>query len=372
MTKLTFSSEEEVYKYHLEDKDNRQVVIFDGVVYDVQEYAPNHPGGDHYILDLLGKNIENAFEENEHSKSAKNTLKGLPVVGTIKSDDNASTSSQGSNKDSTNTFGDATSMYGIKFNEKVNSRLNFDYTKPLFVQIYNADFTFDEYVTYINEPKHFVNPVRDLVLFDNAFLEAVSQAPWWHVPTGMIPYWTWCMYNMYYVNFSFSPLAIIAVFFFGLFSWTLLEYILHKYLFHGEDFWMKHMPHNKYLFTAHFFTHGIHHAFPQDRYRIVFPPVPGNLFIFYPFVYRGIKALIPEEYFFNFFLGLTVGYTIYEMIHFSLHHCSPKSEYLRNLKLYHMQHHYKFGTVGFGVSSKFWDVVFKTEIDMNNKTRKNL
>lgn len=65
-------------------------------------------------------------------------------------------------------------MYGIKFNEKVNSRLNFDYTKPLFVQIYNADFTFDEYVTYINEPKHFVNPVRDLVLFDNPFLEAVS------------------------------------------------------------------------------------------------------------------------------------------------------------------------------------------------------
>jgi hypothetical protein len=65
-------------------------------------------------------------------------------------------------------------MYGIKFNEKVNSRLNFDYTKPLFMQIYNADFTFDEYVTYINEPKHFVNPVRDLVLFDNPFLEAVS------------------------------------------------------------------------------------------------------------------------------------------------------------------------------------------------------
>jgi 4-hydroxysphinganine ceramide fatty acyl 2-hydroxylase len=172
------------------------------------------------------------------------------------------------------------------------------------------------------------------------------------------------------VNFSQNPLAILSLFIFGVFSWTLLEYVLHKYLFHGEDYWMKRMPHNKYLFTAHFFTHGIHHAFPQDRYRIVFPPVPGNLFIMYPVVYRGFKALIPAEYFYNFFLGLTVGYLIYEMIHFSLHHISPKSEYMRNLKLYHMQHHYKFGTVGFGVSSKFWDVVFKTEIDMNNKSRK--
>jgi cytochrome b involved in lipid metabolism len=78
---LKFNSEEEVYKYYEEDKENRQVIIFEGIVYDVQEYAPNHPGGDHYIMDRLGRNIEEAFEENEHSKSAKNTLKALPIVG---------------------------------------------------------------------------------------------------------------------------------------------------------------------------------------------------------------------------------------------------------------------------------------------------
>lgn len=131
--KIKFGSEEEVYKYYLEDKDNRQVIIFEGIVYDVQEYAPNHPGGDHYILDRLGKNIEEAFEENEHSKSAKNTLKGLPIIGQVKTDDSASTSSQGSNKEAVSNFGEASSMYGIKFNEKLNSRLNFDYSKPLFV-----------------------------------------------------------------------------------------------------------------------------------------------------------------------------------------------------------------------------------------------
>jgi sterol desaturase/sphingolipid hydroxylase (fatty acid hydroxylase superfamily) len=29
-----------------------------------------------------------------------------------------------------------------------------------------------------------------------------------------------------------------------------------------------------------------------------------------------------------------------------------------------MQHHFKFGTIGFGVSSKFWDIVFGTEIQI--------
>ena len=32
------------------------------------------------------------------------------------------------------------------------------------------------------------------------------------------------------------------------------------------------------------------------------------------------------------------------------------------MKSYHMQHHYKNGTVGFGVSSKLWDVAFGTEL----------
>jgi len=36
-----------------------------------------------------------------------------------------------------------------------------------------------------------------------------------------------------------------------------------------------------------------------------------------------------------------------------------------------MQHHYKFGTIGFGVSSKFWDVVFGSDIKMDAKENYN-
>jgi cytochrome b involved in lipid metabolism len=100
----------------------------EGTVYNVKDYAPNHPGGDHYLLERLGKDITVDFEEAEHTKTARNTFKDLPVVGVV-SDDNASTSSQNSDKKKTD-FG-AQSLFGLKFNEKINERLNFDYTKPV-------------------------------------------------------------------------------------------------------------------------------------------------------------------------------------------------------------------------------------------------
>ena len=80
---INFASEDEVLAYHNTDKENRQIVIFEGKVYDVKDYMPNHPGGPQYISDKLGTNIEEAFEEAEHTKAAKKTLLKLPVVGVI-------------------------------------------------------------------------------------------------------------------------------------------------------------------------------------------------------------------------------------------------------------------------------------------------
>ena len=65
------------------------------MVYDVKEYAPEHPGGDHYIMDNLGTNIEDLFEEHEHTKAARKTLLKLPKIGVMAdgADDNSSSSS---------------------------------------------------------------------------------------------------------------------------------------------------------------------------------------------------------------------------------------------------------------------------------------
>ena len=57
-----------------------------------------------------------------------------------------------------------------------------------------------------------------------------------------------------------------------------------------------------------------------------------------------------------------MGYLIYDMTHYSLHHLNPKSGYFKFLQRYHNQHHFSGEDAGYGVSSKFWDVVFRTEM----------
>lgn len=79
-----FKTETEVMNLYNEDKENNQIIIFEGVVYDVKAYMPQHPGGKEYIENLLGKTIDEDFEEAEHTKSARKLFKDLPLVGYMK------------------------------------------------------------------------------------------------------------------------------------------------------------------------------------------------------------------------------------------------------------------------------------------------
>jgi 4-hydroxysphinganine ceramide fatty acyl 2-hydroxylase len=76
-----------------------------------------------------------------------------------------------------------------------------------------------------------------------------------------------------------------------------------------------------------------------------------------------VSILYPERAFWAVVAGAQFMYIIYDMIHYWIHHANPaEGTYFRELKVYHMQHHFKNGTMGFGVSSKFWDVVFGTTL----------
>ena len=78
-----FMNEGEVLDFYNKDKENNKVIIFEGTVYDVNEYLEQHPGGSALILPHLGTNIEEVFEEQEHTKSALKILRNLPKVGKI-------------------------------------------------------------------------------------------------------------------------------------------------------------------------------------------------------------------------------------------------------------------------------------------------
>jgi hypothetical protein len=45
----------------------------------------------------------------------------------------------------------------------------------------------EQYVQFINEPKHFINPVRDVIMFDTPFCEFFSRTPWYAIPAAWIP-----------------------------------------------------------------------------------------------------------------------------------------------------------------------------------------
>ena len=100
----------------------------------------------------------------------------------------------------------------------------------------------------------------------------------------------------------------------------------------------------------------------MDKYRLVMPPA---LFIILatPFWVAVQLILSPFGWHIatNIFCGGIFGYIIYDCTHYFLHH-KNLPEYWKELKKYHLQHHYMDYQLGFGVTSKFWDKVFGTEL----------
>ncbi len=135
----------------------------------------------------------------------------------------------------------------------------------------------------------------------------------------------------------------------GYLGWTLLEYWLHRLLFH--------MPVRGPLTQrVYFFIHGVHHDWPWDTSRLVLPPsVSIALAVMFYFLFRaafgGAHAL---------FAGFVLGYVIYDTVHWYTHVGAPRSRALKFLRREHLVHHFRASGTRFGVSCPWWDVVFRT------------
>jgi sterol desaturase/sphingolipid hydroxylase (fatty acid hydroxylase superfamily) len=153
-----------------------------------------------------------------------------------------------------------------------------------------------------------------------------------------------------------SWLQIPAGILIGVLIWTLTEYVMHRFVFH---FHAK----SPGLQKIFFMFHGVHHYQPQCKTRLVMPPVVS---IPLAVVFYGIFYLVVDRLFGApswvppLFAGFILGYLVYDMIHYATHHFPMRSGYLKFLKRYHMQHHYKTPSERFGVSSPVWDKVFGT------------
>lgn len=68
----------------------------------------------------------------------------------------------------------------------------------------------------------------------------------------------------------------------------------------------------------------------------------------------------------NVYCGGVFGYICYDLTHYFIHHKELPLWY-KQLKKSHLQYHFIDNGNWFGVTSRFWDVVFGTQLDSISK-----
>ncbi len=154
------------------------------------------------------------------------------------------------------------------------------------------------------------------------------------------------------ISAVYLPVAVLV----GLFIWTFAEYVLHRFVFHFS-------PRAPWQERLSFLFHGVHHAQPRSKTRLVMPPavsIPLGL-LFYGLFYLVGTALGGLNWSASLFGGFILGYLIYDLSHYAMHHLSVPGHYFKLIRRHHMRHHAVTPDQRFGVSTLLWDYVFGTE-----------
>ncbi|KAF8873462.1 oxidoreductase [Mucidula mucida] len=336
-----------------------------GKVYNVSGFLADHPGGEDIILRYGGQPVDSVMndkDEHEHSEAAYDMLEEFLIgkVGTDEttvSDDWVATDDY--HPDDTDSAAD------FAKNEFIDLR------KPLLRQVWEANFSKSFYLKQIHQPRHLAQSAR---LFGPDYLEVFTRTAWYVVPSFWLPITTYLFLRSLFqftgplpafTSNPYLPLAsileipaesyvkVLSCCLLGNFVWTILEYVLHRFLFHLDEY----LPDANYALTLHFLLHGVHHYLPMDRLRLVMPPVLFTVLQF-PFTQLAYK-LFPVAVANGVIAGAFTFYVLYDCMHYALHHTNLPA-YMKEMKKYHLGHHYKNYELGFGVTSKIWDIVFNT------------
>ncbi len=194
-------------------------------------------------------------------------------------------------------------------------------------------------------------PIR---LFESDFLEFFTHV----TPTAIVVLWlpiaTWLMVRA--LQHRVGPgLGLLVAFVGGLLAWTLTEYVVHRFVFHFE-------PRTPMQERLLFLFHGVHHAQPQLKTRLVMPPaasIPVAVLL-YAMLWTTLTLLGLRPWLNATCAGAVVGYLVYDLTHYATHHLPMRRGVFKALKQHHLRHHYQTEDCRFGVSSPLWDYVFRT------------
>lgn len=185
-------------------------------------------------------------------------------------------------------------------------------------------------------------------MFESDLIERFSRIPPWQPPVLYVP----VIAVLVVLGVRADDLALpafLVLFLAGGALWSLLEYGLHRFLFHYR-------PRSVAGRRLFWIMHGVHHDWPDDALRLVFPPVislPLAVLFWWLFT-----ASAGESRRYPLMAGFVSGYLAYDMLHYWVHHGRPKSRVGRQLRRHHLAHHFGDDRRGFGVSSPLWDWMF--------------
>ncbi|KAI9144848.1 hypothetical protein BKA69DRAFT_1025109 [Paraphysoderma sedebokerense] len=311
-------------------------VTRNGRVYDVTQFIDDHPGGADLVLDWAGKDIKEIMEdqlEHAHSDSAYELLEDY-VIGLV---DNQNSK-----------FSNDAAHSELKHRSKTPF---LDLEQPLLYQVWTSKFSKEFYLQQIHIPRHMKDPAY---IFGAPYLEIFTRTPWYVVPIVWVPVSFALLYTGY---INLSPVLVPMLYVLGLIAWTISEYAVHRFVFHLDEL----LPDHPAALTLHFLLHGIHHFLPMDRMRLVLPPILFAALLVVP--WHIFRIFLNFNQCCALLSGAIHGYIVYDLMHYFLHHGKPFIDHLREMKTYHLNHHYKNYELGFGITSKFWDKVFGTVLN---------
>jgi 4-hydroxysphinganine ceramide fatty acyl 2-hydroxylase len=192
--------------------------VLEDCVIDVTTFAPHHPGGAVLLRSRKGQEI--SAEMKWHH----------PLTLSM-----ASTMAVGS------------------FRKEIQRTITLE--RGFMAQIWGLDH--EQYMHVVYSPHWLFVPSPRM--FDSNFLEAFTHCKWYMallMPTLVLSYMVSRVQNWH----DFDPATAFLTALAGLLFFTLVEYSLHRFIFHSE----RHLPDNRLARSIHFLSHGIHHMLPND------------------------------------------------------------------------------------------------------------
>ncbi len=233
--------------------------------------------------------------------------------------------------------------------------MKIDFTQPTLKQLWEKSYSKQNYLDFIHS-----SHAPTVRFFQSDLMERSTQTKWYVVPIVWIPYLLYWIVEAHNISPTVTEPITTGILSFALGTviiWPIIEYVMHRFLFHMDDW----LPPNNFFYILHFLGHGFHHISPNDHLRLVLPPLffyplfqlvrwgfIWPIFSAWPFVESLILA------------GGLFGYVMYDMTHYALHHFRSNHWLFQRLKRAHMYHHFQNAHSHFGVTNGVVDYLVGT------------